>query len=147
MVVIRRVVEKDVERLATLMKEYIVDFYHQPEPPRKEIVSHIELVLADPSKGVQYVAEEQNRLLGFATIYVTFSTLKLKKTAILNDLYVLPMNRGNKVGEKLFQSCETYVKEHDLVGLSWETATENEVAQNFYKKMGGEKSRWLHYEK
>lgn len=147
MVVIRCAVEKDVERLATLMKEYIVDFYHQSEPPRKEIVSHLELLLADSSKGVQYVAEEQNRLLGFATIYVTFSTLKLKRTAILNDLYVLPMNRGNKVGEKLFQACETYVKENDLVGLSWETAVDNEVAQNFYEKMGGEKSRWLHYEK
>ncbi|TYR81631.1 GNAT family N-acetyltransferase [Priestia megaterium] len=146
MVVIRPVAEADVERLASLMKEYIVDFYQRPEPPRKAIISYIERLLSHPSTGVQFVAEQDNKLVGFATLYITFSTLSLKETAILNDLYVSPLNRGNKVGEQLFQTCASYVNEHQLAGMTWETAHDNHVAQRLYEKLGGKQSEWLHYE-
>ncbi|MDF2904077.1 MAG: GCN5-related N-acetyltransferase, partial [Bacillus sp. (in: firmicutes)] len=75
-----------------------------------------------------------------------FSTLKVKKQAILNDLYVVPNARGKKVGEKLFQNSLDYIRENDFSSMTWETAKDNVVAQSLYNKMGGELSEWLFYE-
>nr|WP_236619641.1 GNAT family N-acetyltransferase [Bacillus sp. 1NLA3E] len=128
------------------MKQYIVDFYKQPEPKENELIGLINYLLKNPSSGLQFVAEENGELLGFTTLYFTFSTLKVKKQAILNDLYVVPYARGKKVGEKLFQTSLDYIRENDFSSMTWETATDNVVAQSLYNKMGGELSEWLFYE-
>lgn len=128
------------------MKQYIVDFYKQPEPKENELIGLINHLLKNPSSGLQFVAEENGELLGFTTLYFTFSTLKVKKQAILNDLYVDPIARGKKVGEKLFQTSLDYIRENNFSSMTWETAKDNVVAQSLYNKMGGELSEWLFYE-
>jgi GNAT superfamily N-acetyltransferase len=65
-------------------------------------VNHL---LDNSLSGLQFVVEKNGRLLGFATLYFFFSTLQVKKSAILNDLFILPDARGQKLGEKLFQTC------------------------------------------
>ncbi|WP_041580340.1 GNAT family N-acetyltransferase [Bacillus sp. 1NLA3E] len=143
---IRPVLNQEVSKLYKLMKQYIVDFYKQPEPKENELIGLINYLLKNPSSGLQFVAEENGELLGFTTLYFTFSTLKVKKQAILNDLYVVPYARGKKVGEKLFQTSLDYIRENDFSSMTWETATDNVVAQSLYNKMGGELSEWLFYE-
>jgi GNAT superfamily N-acetyltransferase len=145
-VVIRPVSNQDVPELYKLMKQYIVDFYEQPEPKKNELIGLIHHLIENPSSGLQFVAEENGKLLGFATLYFTFSTLKVKKQAILNDLFVVPNARGKKVGEKLFQTCLRYIRENDFSSMTWETAKDNIVAQTLYNKMGAKLSEWLVYE-
>ncbi len=86
MVVIRQAVETDRERLATLMQEYIVKFCEQPAPSRKALTLHIKRLLNNPSYGIQFVAELEGKLVGFATVYVSWSTYYFKETAILKRL-------------------------------------------------------------
>lgn len=136
----------DHSQLTKLMNQYIVDFYKQPEPLEKDLTMLIEHLLKSPSAGLQFVAEEKENLIGFATLYFTFSTLKVKKQAILNDLYVIPKARGQKAGEQLFTACLQYIRENGFSSMTWETARDNVVAQSLYNKMGGRLSEWLVYE-
>ncbi len=79
-------------------------------------------------------------------MYFTFSTLKVKRQAILNDLFVAPDARGKKVGERLFQTCLDYIRANNFSSMTWETARDNKAAQSLYDKMGGQISQWLVYE-
>ncbi|MBO1005947.1 GNAT family N-acetyltransferase [Pseudogracilibacillus auburnensis] len=128
------------------MLQYIVDFYERPEPTETDLKGLISHLLDHPSGGLQFVAEENGELLGFTTLYFTFSTLSVKKQAILNDLFVVPHARGKTVGEKLFKTNLAYIRENDFVSMTWETAKDNVVAQSLYKKMGGQLADWLLYE-
>ncbi|GHI00374.1 GNAT family N-acetyltransferase [Neobacillus kokaensis] len=143
---IRRAVQQDVNNLYKLMRDYIVDFYQRPEPNEAELKGLIQHLLENPSSGLQFVAEENGKLIGFTTLYFTFSTLNVKRQAKLNDLFVAPGSRGKKVGEKLFQTCLEYIRANHFSGMTWETAKDNHTAQALYKKMGGEVSDWLFYE-
>lgn len=145
MVVIRQAVETDRERLATLMQEYIVKFCEQPDPSRKALTLHIKRLLNNPSYGIQFVAELEGKLVGFATVYVSWSTHYFKETAVLKDLYVSPLNRGNKIGERLFKICLAYSQKYEIAGMTAECSSENKVAQNLYQKMNGKENEGVQY--
>ncbi|WP_082306971.1 GNAT family N-acetyltransferase [Bacillus sp. FJAT-27245] len=143
---IRPAAAKDVSELYELMRLYIVDFYRQPEPEEDKLKGLITHLLEAPSSGLQFVAEENGELIGFATLYFTFSTLRVKRQAILNDLFVASRARGKKVGEMLFKACLEYIRKKDFSSMTWETAKDNLVAQSLYERMGGKQSEWLVYE-
>lgn len=143
---IRQATSNDVPKLYTLMNTYIVDFYHQPKPNEDELKGLIQYLLDNPTIGLQFVAEKDDDLFGFATLYFTFSTLKVKRQAILNDLFVVQDARGQKIGEELFKASLSYIRDHDFSSMTWETAKDNTVAQSLYEKMGSKKSPWLSYE-
>lgn len=128
------------------MRGYIVDFYQQPDPGVERLDSFIRHLLDHPDQGHQLVAERDGTVVGFTTLYFIWSTLKLKRFVVMNDLYVAASARGQHVGEALFLAVMGYARDHDLEPVQWETAQDNQVAQALYKKMGGRLSPWLHYE-
>ena len=142
----RPVSESDIPQLYDLMVQYIVDFYQKPQPNESDLKNLSRHLIDNPSAGLQFVAESDGKLVGFATLYFTFSTLQVKRAAILNDLFVSDDARGKKVGEQLFEKCLSFIRENDFAYMTWETAKDNVVAQGLYKKMGGELSEWLVYE-
>lgn len=143
---IRPATSTDLSQLSKLMKNYIVDFYKQPDPGEGALKGLINHLLENSQSGLQHVAEENGDLIGFSTLYFTFSTLKVKRQAILNDLFVIPEARGRKIGERLFQTNLDYIRKNNFSSITWETAKDNLVAQSLYNKMGGELSEWLVYE-
>lgn len=144
--ILRPVTKDDVTQLANLMNSYIVDFYKKTKPTEEALYSLIYHLIENPSTGIQFVAERGGKLLAFATIYYSFSTLQLKQVAILNDMFVIEEARGQQLGEKLFETCLTHVRKNDFAYMTWETAKDNVIAQSLYNKMGGKLSEWLVYE-
>ncbi|WP_028547351.1 GNAT family N-acetyltransferase [Paenibacillus sp. UNC451MF] len=136
---------KDTDQLMQLMYQYM-DFYERPRPEENALRHFIGRLQQEPCSGLQFVAEQGGSLVGFATLYFTFSTLQLKRAAIMNDLFVAPSERGLKVGEGLFQACLQHVRSNGYAYMTWETAQHNTAAQTFYDKMGGLRSDWLVYE-
>ena len=64
------------------MFQYIVDFYKRPKPSEESLKGLITHLLENPSGGLQFVAEKDGKLVGFATLYFSFSTLQVKKSAL-----------------------------------------------------------------
>jgi ribosomal protein S18 acetylase RimI-like enzyme len=83
-----------------------------------------------------FLASVDNESVGFAQLYPSFSSVSLKRTWILNDLYVRKEHRGKRIGEALLQHVLTFAKETGTKGVLLETDEENVVAQRLYEKMG-----------
>ncbi|KYP80275.1 GNAT family N-acetyltransferase [Ferroacidibacillus organovorans] len=143
-ILIRPACSDDRDALTDLMDEYIVDFYKKSKQPRERIQDLITLLL-DHRDGIQFVAQQNEELVGFATLYYSFSTLRAGKISIMNDLYVIEGARGSGVAAKLFDACHHYSKAHGCAFMSWTTASDNIRAQRFYEKMGGTTGDWLNY--
>jgi ribosomal protein S18 acetylase RimI-like enzyme len=146
---IRPVVKEDLEQLKSLMLAYIVDFYKGKKPEDTQLENHILHLLNSEEAGTQFVAvADDGELAGFATLYFSFSTTRVQKIAILNDLFVDSEYRGSGLGEKLFRHVLEYTKNEGYAYMTWQTAIDNTSAQALYKKMGGKNinSEWIHYE-
>jgi GNAT superfamily N-acetyltransferase len=141
---VRRAERGDVPQLIPLMLAYIVDFYRQPTPPEEDLRALID-VLLERKDGLQLVAEHDGTLIGFATLYFTWSTLRPGRRTVMNDLYVAEGSRGTDAATRLFEACR---EESRLLGaneMNWETAPDNRRAQAFYAKVGGRREEWLTY--
>lgn len=142
---IRTARTSDLERLAPIVKAYMVDFYQVPDPGLAAVCDHVRMLLQHPDRGVQIVADEGD-LQGFSTVYFTWSTLRLCPVAILNDLFVRPEARGRGLGEALFAYTRDWARDQGFQTLEWSTAPDNGTAQRLYQKMQGHVSPFTFYE-
>jgi GNAT superfamily N-acetyltransferase len=141
---VRRSTESDTDALLPLVEAYVVDFYGRPHPGEDKLRDLI-TKLARGEGGVQFVADGERGLVGFATLFFTLSTLEAAPVAIMNDLYVVEDARGSSVASDLFLACRAESKGRGCAYMSWETAPDNHRAQAFYERMGGVREDWLTY--
>ncbi|WGV57446.1 GNAT family N-acetyltransferase [Brevibacillus brevis] len=145
--VIRNAVPDDVNSLTDLMYDYIVGFYQNPRPPIEKIHNLIQ-TLFEKQNGIQFVAEQNGKLVGFATLFFTYSTMKADKITVMNDLFVIEQFRDTEVESQLFLECQKYSQEHGYANMTWITSTDNTRAQSFFKKMSALQGRdWVHFSK
>jgi GNAT superfamily N-acetyltransferase len=82
-----------------------------------------------------YVAEVDEKIVGFALYYIRFSTWKGQRMYV-EDLLVTESMRGKGIGRLLFDKLIDDAKEKKLNGITWQVLDWNEPAINFYKKLG-----------
>ncbi len=124
----------DLEKLAELLDAYRV-FYGQESdiPAALDFLSHRIL----ENESVVFIAvEPTNAFSGFVQLYPIFSSVKLKRMWLLNDLYVTEASRGQGIGRMLIDACKSFCIETDSGGLLLETAKTNIVANNLYLNTG-----------
>ena len=95
--------------------------------------------------GCQFIYRETGKVVGFATVYFSFTTSITAKVAVLNDLYTLPNYRGKGIGRQLIEHSRIYADENGAARLQWVTAPDNEPAQKLYDSMNTIKSTWHFY--
>jgi GNAT superfamily N-acetyltransferase len=96
--------------------------------------------------GLLLGAWDGDDLMGFATIYWTFSSANAAEIALMNDLYVAERARGQGVGRALIDACAEAGRARGCRSLEWETAPDNVRAQRVYDATGAERSTWIQYE-
>ncbi|MGZ4164903.1 MAG: N-acetyltransferase family protein [Tumebacillaceae bacterium] len=143
-VTVRQTTREDRDEVIRLMKGYL-DFYKVEHPADSKLHDLLDTLEAAPERGLQFIAEVDGTAVGFATLYSTFSTLRAQKAMVMNDLFVDPSQRSTGVGHALFQACKAYVQENGYAFMSWETAHDNETAQRFYDREGGQRGNWVSY--
>ena len=83
-----------------------------------------------------FVAQNQDgELIGLALYFFAYYTW-VGKSLYLDDLYVKPQYRGQKVGIKLLQEVLRAAKAADCQRLRWQVLDWNTAAIDFYKKVG-----------
>lgn len=97
-------------------------------------------------ESIIYIAlDDDGNGLGFTQLYPTFSSVSMQRFYILNDLYVLPEMRGQKIGEAILKFAQNVAKINNWKGLALETAADN-PAQKLYERLGWEQSPdFYHY--
>lgn len=136
---------EDLTSLTELMYEYIVGFYQNPRPPIDNVHQLIR-TLYDKQQGIQFVVVENGRLVGFATLYFTFSTMKADKIAVMNDLFVTEPYRDTELESQLYLACKNYCIDRGYANMTWITSIHNIRAQSFFNKMNAIQGKdWVHF--
>nr|WP_263323441.1 GNAT family N-acetyltransferase [Neobacillus sp. Marseille-Q6967] len=133
---------QDLEALTELFDLYRI-FYKQEsdlQGARNFIKDRIE-----NGESVIFIAKDEEDSVGFVQLYPTFSSVSMKRSWVLNDLYVKKNARKNGVGEQLLQAAITYAKETGAKGLLLETASDNLTAQRLYERIGFKKETTYFY--
>jgi len=126
------------------MRDYC-DFY-EVDPSDDALLAMSRELIADPAReGLQLIAREGARAVGFATIFWTWSTLSASRIGVMNDLFVAKDARGGGLADALIAECVERCRNRGATSLGWQTAKDNHRAQAVYERVGGERSEWLDY--
>jgi len=135
---------QDVAALAPLFDGYRA-FYGQEsnlEGARKFLLERL-----SKNESVIFVAKDPGKdsFLGFVQLYPSFSSVRMRRKWILNDLFVAQEFRRRGVGLALMRSAEGFAREDGAASLILDTASDNSIAQNLYEAIGYEKDTLIHY--
>jgi len=142
--IIRRAKKKDIDDLSVLFDKYRI-FYKQGSD-----VGNARGFLKKRMKrkeSVIFVAEERGELIGFTQLFPIFSSVSMKRTWLLNDLYVNERSRGIGAATKLLDAAKEFGAETNSKWLLLQTAADNLTAQRVYEKNGWVKETDFFYRK
>ena len=142
--IVRRAKKKDIDELSILFDKYRI-FYKQPSD-----ITNARTFLKKRMKrkeSVIFVAEERDELVGFTQLFPIFTSVGMKRTWLLNDLYVNERSRGMGVAAKLLEAAKEFGVETNSKWLLLQTAADNFTAQKVYDKNGWVKETDFFYRK
>ena len=140
---IKKVTAADVSSVALLFDAYRV-FYHQPSN-LPAAFDFIEQRIANKESAI-FLAIMGNEPVGFVQLYPVFSSVQMKKSWILNDLFVADAARNQGIGEALLQQAKQFGSETGAAYLLLQTGSDNYKAQSVYEKNGWIKTQDFFYE-
>ena len=114
------------------------DFY-----AHEEIVFHadaalqaMQTLLADASLGRMLVIEDEGAIAGYAVIMFSFSLEFRGRSALLDELYVVPHARGRGLGSGVLRVVEETCAGENVQVLQLEVNRTNLRAQELYQRNG-----------
>ena len=132
---VHRASANDLPELARLFDGYR-QFYGQPADLERARL-FIEQRIAGGDSTL-FLARADGEALGLAQMFPSFSSVRMGRLWILNDLYVDPAGRQRGVGRALLAACVEHGRQSGAVGLQLETQRTNTVAQALYTEQGWE---------
>lgn len=84
------------------------------------------------------VAEVAGAVVGYAFFFETYSTFLARPTLYLEDLFVLPAQRGTGVGKALMIYLAREAARRECGRMEWAVLDWNETALAFYRHLGAQ---------
>jgi GNAT superfamily N-acetyltransferase len=131
---IRKAKIDDLKQVAELFDQYRV-FYEKATDLKQAEIFLSDRINKNESEILIHETEEKI-ITGFVQLYPIFSSTRMKKLWLLNDLYVLPNYRGKGISVKLIEKAKEIAKDSGAVGLILETAKSNSIGNSLYLKTG-----------
>lgn len=103
----------------------------------------LQSIITNPDLGNILLARIDNKIVGMVNILYTVSTALGGRVAILEDMVVLPDNRGLGIGSELLNAAITTVRDSGCQRITLLTDSDNEIAHGFYEKHGFVRSQML----
>ncbi|MCY1662872.1 GNAT family N-acetyltransferase [Chryseobacterium sp. SL1] len=125
----------DVQQLSELFDQYRI-FYHKDSDihaAEKFLTERIE-----NNDSEIFVAENEGKLVGFVQLYPLFSSTRMKRYWLLNDLYVNENYRGKGFSKQLIEASQEMAKSTDAAGILLETGKSNDIGNKLYPSCGFE---------
>jgi GNAT superfamily N-acetyltransferase len=130
---IRRAGPQDLDALAILFDGYR-RFYGQDSDiagARDWLRSRLRL-----GESVVLVAASADALVGFTQLYPMYSSVRMARTWILNDLFVAENARRGGVARALLDAAARFAQDEGAAGISLETTRDNAPARALYLAAG-----------
>ena len=132
---IREAITKDLDALAKLFDAYR-QFYRKPSDV--SAAKRFLLERMEKNESVIYVAEENGLLTGFVQLYPLFSSTRMKRLWLLNDLFVSLEFRRRGIAKQLFEKCFQLMRDTNACGIMLETEKTNFIGNKLYQQLGFE---------
>ncbi|WP_308005751.1 GNAT family N-acetyltransferase [uncultured Chryseobacterium sp.] len=125
----------DVQHLAELFDQYRIFYHKDSDIPAAEkfLTERIE-----NNDSEIFVAENEGKLVGFVQLYPLFSSTRMKRYWLLNDLYVNENYRGKGFSKQLIEASQEMAKSTDAAGILLETGKSNDIGNKLYPSCGFE---------
>lgn len=125
---------KDLEPIAKLFNDYRV-FYEQPSDLEGSI-NFLRERLTNSESEIFVCQDTDKKLVGFVQLYPIFSSTRMKKLWLLNDLFVDPSHRGKSISVELIECAKELSKDTNAAGLILETSKSNIIGNKLYPRTG-----------
>ena len=134
---IREAKKSDLDQLSILFDSYRV--FYGKESNIDISKNFLESRLSNKDSEV-FICEFNNILIGFVQLYPLFSSTRVSKYWLLNDLFVDSKYRGKGYSKLLIDKAKELVKDSNACGMMLETEKSNKIGNNLYPKTGFEKN-------
>lgn len=133
MATIRRATPADLDVLAPLFDAYR-QFYGQAAAPycAREFL-HQRMAMRE---SVVLLATDGPQALGFTQLYPMWSSVRMGRLWVLNDLYVDEAARRQGIARSLLDAAAAFARGDGAVGIVLETARDNAPARALYRAAG-----------
>ncbi len=131
--IIRRATLLDLDQLVILFEAYRVWYRKEADPEKARQFLKERLILKD---SVILLALHEGQAVGFTQLYPSFSSTRMARLWILNDLFITESHRGHKHSTLLIDAVKTHCKETDGCGILLETEVSNTIGNKLYLKTG-----------
>lgn len=133
---IRKAILGDLVQLSQLFDEYRI-FYHKTSDfsGAQQFLSE----RLEKKDSEIFVAGEEEKLVGFVQLYPLFSSTRMKRYWLLNDLYVNSDFRGKGFSKALIEEAKELCRTSNACGMYLETSKENSIGNQLYPSAGFKK--------
>jgi len=136
---IRTATKQDAETVISLINA--LSLYEK----RKELDAGVRARLLrdgfeEPRRFTTLLAELEDKEIGYALFFETYSSFRGKPILYLEDLFVLPEARSRGVGIALFKACAAEAIARGCCLMEWTVLDWNKLAIDFYQKIGAEQA-------
>ncbi|WP_139423077.1 GNAT family N-acetyltransferase [Chryseobacterium mulctrae] len=131
----RKATIQDLPQLAELFDQYRV-FYHK-ESDISAAENFLKQRIENKDSEI-FVAESEGKLTGFVQLYPLFSSTRMKRYWLLNDLYVNENYIGKGFSKELIEDAKQLAKSTDASGVLLETGKSNDIGNQLYPSCGFE---------
>jgi GNAT superfamily N-acetyltransferase len=85
------------------------------------------------------IEEESNGIIGFSQLFPSIASISMKRSLILNDMYIKENFRNQGVAKMLLEAVRLYAVKINAHGIGLTTEKDNNIAQLLYEKNGYKK--------
>lgn len=133
---IRKAILSDLEQLVSLFEAYRI--FYRKSPAREQAKSFIESRLTKEDSIIYLAEDDGHNIVGFTQLYPSFSSTRMSRMWILNDLYVDPSQRGKGISKLLINEAKDLCKQTNASGILLETEQDNTIGNKLYPATGFE---------
>ncbi len=124
----------DLEDLNELFDAYRVFYEKQSDKETSEAFLQERI---EKDESIIYIARnEKGTAVGFVQLYPIFSSTRMKRLWLLNDLYVDSKFRGQGFSKALIERSKKLCRESGACGMMLETAKDNHIGNQLYPATG-----------
>lgn len=136
--------DMEIKRISSAESALVVDLFDQyrqfyKQPSEVGVAERFINERLGKQESVIFVALNGDVPIGFTQLYPIYSSVRISKNWILNDLYVDSKHRKQGIGEALIKAAMEFAKNDGATFMQLETAVDNYTAQSLYEAIGFEK--------
>jgi GNAT superfamily N-acetyltransferase len=139
---IRPLTSRDIPTFLDLVQG-LADYESLPGPDAKARERMTRDALADPPPFHVLLAEQDGRVVGYSLFFFTYSTFVARPSLYVEDIFVVPSERGNGAGHAFMRELAREAVRHGCGRMEWSALDWNKPAIAFYERLGARQmSEW-----